>query len=261
MSVFFNFNMHACGVTSFVYRRGSIVVKCNRRAGQALPDMGCVGKISGHPNIVVVLGYSRDGSIIAMSYAGECLHYDNKTPDTVTNIMAQVLNGLEFLQNKLQFIHMDIKPQNLLLNSRGVVTICDLGALMSDGVAFPVIPVGTPYFMTPDCARSDGFLGGVVPLWALGVCALIWLQVEDRLNIQEENCACLYRVGRLRSVNYQSLAVDPESVIFKYWSIVFALKEVGLYCSAACSTSTQQLRELVQPHHGLYSSPSAQGCA
>ena len=246
----------ASGVTSLVFSEGAgVVAKRNRRAGQALPDMAWARKVGKHPNVVVVLGCDDDGSIIRMSHGGVCLGCNERTQPEVLNIVTQVLCGLNYLSNSIGVVHMDIKPGNLLLDQpSGAVRICDLGGLMPDGDPFPPVPIGTPFFMTPDCARSDGHVSEVVPLWALGVCAMIWLGAAESF-VHEESCACLYRVARLGCVDYERAAVHRESSIYKYWRSVFALRPDGRYFSAACTSSIQQLMELVRPRRGLYSSP------
>jgi serine/threonine protein kinase len=61
--------------------------------------------------------------------------------------LASILEGLEELHSKRHIVHMDIKPENILLNGRGYAAITDLGCAvqLSDAEAgeYRVFPGGT----------------------------------------------------------------------------------------------------------------------
>ena len=47
-------------------------------------------------------------------------------PETVKDIMWQVLNGVDFLHSH-RIVHRDLKPQNLLVSREGIVKLTDFG--------------------------------------------------------------------------------------------------------------------------------------
>lgn len=44
----------------------------------------------------------------------------------IKKIMFQVLSGLDFLHSNL-VLHRDVKPENILINSQGIIKITDFG--------------------------------------------------------------------------------------------------------------------------------------
>jgi len=68
-----------------------------------------------------------------------------------------VVNALEYLHSKMQVIHRDVKPSNILLNRAGDIKLCDYSIsgylinslAMSMGVGFyPYMAVSLLLFLT-----------------------------------------------------------------------------------------------------------------
>jgi serine/threonine protein kinase len=62
----------------------------------------------------------------------------------------ELLNGLNYLHKKLHLIHRDIKPQNILINSKGEIKITDFGVSgeIANTVALAKTFVGTIKYMS-----------------------------------------------------------------------------------------------------------------
>ncbi len=92
----------------------------------------------------------------------------------VLNIIKQIESGLRAL-HRLDMIHQDLKPENVLIDNTGVVKIIDFGSVRIAGIAETASPVerinmlGTKNYMAPEylsgksgAVRSDLFSLGVI---------------------------------------------------------------------------------------------------
>ena len=70
----------------------------------------------------------------------KCLFYFHK-------FLLQVISALEYLHTKLQVIHRDVKPSNILINRSGDVKMCDFGisGYLVDSVAKTIDAGCKPY--------------------------------------------------------------------------------------------------------------------
>nr|CAG4645621.1 EOG090X08J3 [Lynceus sp. MCZ IZ 141354] len=83
-------------------------------------------------------------------------------------ITIAVLKGLGYLRDKHQIIHRDVKPSNILVNSRGEIKICDFGVSgqLIDSMANSF--VGTRSYMSPE--RLQGTHYSIQSdIWSLGL--------------------------------------------------------------------------------------------
>lgn len=83
-------------------------------------------------------------------------------------ISIAVLKGLSYLREKHQIMHRDVKPSNILVNSRGEIKICDFGVSgqLIDSMANSF--VGTRSYMSPE--RLQGTHYSVQSdIWSMGL--------------------------------------------------------------------------------------------
>jgi len=129
--------------------------------------------ILSHPNIIPIyeVGETGDFLFIAMQLIqGQSLSHQIKTAkknvlpsrrylpvETTVTIMAQVLDGLDYAHHQ-DIIHRDIKPGNILMESRSKrPIILDFGiAKVSRGLTHESSTIqGTPTYMPPEQIRNE----------------------------------------------------------------------------------------------------------
>ncbi len=114
---------------------------------------------------------------------------------------------------RMGVIHRDVKPDNILVNSRGEVKITDFNgsreAVWDDQEPTPYSPrVGTPSYKAPEMILQTSYYDFSVDLWSIGcVMAELWLNdnlfdvslhLETSINMVDRkfNGRILTRVGR-----------------------------------------------------------------
>jgi len=136
-----------------------------------------------HPNIIVCHGvHFKEKEIwIILEYAdggslGSLIQTYGKLPEkTVAIYLKQILDGLIYL-HKQNVIHRDIKPDNVLLNSRGQVKLSDFGCsqqMMNSQTKEEMVKQlkGSIPYMAPEAMRQE-ILSRKADVWSLGCLAL-----------------------------------------------------------------------------------------
>lgn len=128
------------------------------------------------PHIVGFYGaFYSDGEInICMEYMdGGSLDLVLKKADRIPEpilgkVTIAVLKGLNYLREKHQIMHRDVKPSNILVNSRGEIKICDFGVSgqLIDSMANSF--VGTRSYMSPERLQGTHYTVQS-DIWSLGL--------------------------------------------------------------------------------------------
>jgi mitogen-activated protein kinase kinase kinase len=136
-----------------------------------------------HRNIVQYVGAARTNSElkIYMEYvAGGSLgsmieRYGPLPEPVVQRFTVDIVCGLAYLHSN-RIAHRDIKCENLLLCSSGVVKVADFGcskALEADTDDLATTVAGTPLYMAPEVARREGpYDPFAADIWTLGITVL-----------------------------------------------------------------------------------------
>lgn len=122
--------------------------------------------------LCLVMEYMDAGSL------HDTLRKKKRLPEQIiSGVVTRVLKGLQYLHG-LGIVHGDVKPSNLLVNTRGQVKLVDFGASRTVAEATDQIHCGGTFpYMSPermdperwDSDRCGGYAGDV---WSLGVVAM-----------------------------------------------------------------------------------------
>ncbi|KAF9472774.1 kinase-like protein [Pholiota conissans] len=127
-----------------------------------------------HPFVVDLFATFQDSRNVymLMSYVpgGELFTHLRRaqrfTPDVTRFYLATIILALKYLHS-FNIIYRDLKPENLLLDSRGYLRLTDFGfAKIVDDRTWTLC--GTPEYLAPEIIQSDGH-GKAADWWACGV--------------------------------------------------------------------------------------------
>lgn len=128
------------------------------------------------PHIVGFYGaFYSDGEInICMEYMDGgsldlVLRKAGRIPEKILGkVTIAVFKGLNYLREKHQIMHRDVKPSNILVNSRGEIKICDFGVSgqLIDSMANSF--VGTRSYMSPERLQGTHYTVQS-DIWSLGL--------------------------------------------------------------------------------------------
>jgi predicted Ser/Thr protein kinase len=133
-----------------------------------------------HPNIIPVYRVSTEGTLFwyAMKYLeGQSLEQvlkdRGKLPLGLTiKILRQVADALDYAHER-KVVHRDMKPANVMLDSRNRVIVTDFGiakALSEGTLTASGSVIGTPYFMSPEQGMGK-MVSGASDQYSVGVMA------------------------------------------------------------------------------------------
>ena len=147
-----------------------------------------------------------------------------KSENDVQLIFQQVCKAVAHLHNG-KVAHLDIKPENILLDKHGVAKLCDFGSSHSFSESLDC-QVGTELYRAPETKLCGDFDKASADIWSLGVLLFLLLSgefpypgntEEELLDSAKNEQVCFYtlektnRSKHAKSLVHQMLQKDPSS--------------------------------------------------
>ncbi len=172
------------------------------------------------------------------------------TPQTL-EIVRQTCDALRFA-HELGVVHRDVKPENILLNSSGVVKVADFGLAKlarpddqgpADGTQPWILTgthqaMGTPHYMAPEQARGTHDVDHRADLYSLGVVFYELLTGDLPLGRFAPPSAKRDSDARLDDVVMKALECEPARRYQSASDVRTALDDLGLSFAPATDRSS-----------------------
>ncbi|KAI1694917.1 protein kinase domain-containing protein [Ditylenchus destructor] len=146
-----------------------------------------------HETVFLVSDYYGGGDfLIFLLSVGQLLEVHAKT------FGFQIIHALSAL-HKMDVIHADLKPENIMMNDEGNLKIIDWGTSDEDDGLPSTVAAGSVPYMSPQLTYVDqGTIRGKVDVWAYGI--MWWTMLLQRLPFNgtpQNDVLTLYKTRKL----------------------------------------------------------------
>lgn len=136
-----------------------------------------------------VISDANDLAIVQEFIDGKDLFEDSIAPKSTHEFLKmiwQIASGISDI-HELDVIHRDIKPNNMKLDSEGVVKIFDFGLARDEGVAAATRGfVGTRGFAAPELYERNPVFSAAVDAYAFGITAIFLATRDLPVELKQE---------------------------------------------------------------------------
>lgn len=142
------------------------------------------------------------------------MHYTTHTPTLKQLLLFQLLRGIAYCHSR-QILHRDLKPQNLLINSRGELKICDFGLARAKSIPTKSYSneVVTLWYRPPDVLLGNTDYDHSIDMWGVG-CIFFEMASGRTLfpgsSVRQQLYLIFSCLGSPNKQNWPEILVNPE---------------------------------------------------
>jgi serine/threonine protein kinase len=214
-------------------RKVAIKVQCNKRNSDiesylsAFAELECLHQFSGIENVIQLLDafYIDSTVFFVLEYCEQTLHqlfikmkHNSNKEQVYKLIFKQILQGLTEI-NRRGYMHLDIKPKNILIDSSGTVKICDFSISYRISDIKEGGEYQTSWYRSPEAInnhlngqffRSTYNIGYNVDVWSIG-CILYEGMTSGDILFRGDDSANMYNaINKSRYYEKDNLYINKR---------------------------------------------------
>ncbi|KAK6174446.1 hypothetical protein SNE40_017722 [Patella caerulea] len=162
--------------------------------------------VGGHG--VMILEYVDGGDVY------DVISQSDSVSVNARSIICQILEGLDYLHGNKRIAHMDLKVENILLNQKGLVNICDFGSAVRVPECGKIRTLGitTPSILPPEYIQCDFCDPMACDVWSVGI--IIYLFLAQRYPYGNGELAAIDLSVYRQSLDFSDVdTIEFESMI------------------------------------------------
>lgn len=172
-------------------------------------------------HILLVMEYASGGDLLHfVRNVGKLPEYDTK------HIFRQVLYGLAHCHWR-SVMHRDIKLDNILLDSKSNIKICDFGIAKIIGRGVKVREqCGTPAYLAPEIMNEEGYEAFYPDFWGLGV--LLYAMLYGWVPFKANNMDDLHKLIQKGQLSFPDYATPEAEQLIRGLIVVDPKKRLSI---------------------------------
>ena len=160
--------------------------------------------------------YTNNISYVSLEFAGEktLLEYINTnkclTEDQARKFFIQIVSSLQYLHNQKHYLHCDIKPENVMIDSNENAILIDFGLCTPLGSANPGFG-GTPAYTAPEIllGQADALRTGASDIWSAGI--ILYIMLFNRLPFDSSDESQFVNDIKTKDINFHGMNISDDA--------------------------------------------------